>query len=272
MASAESRLPVPKTYKLYIGGKFPRSESGRYLTATAPGGRGQRLADYCRASRKDLRDAVRAAREAQPGWAGASAYLNDPKWKGKIAVFEPTRPGPGSNTISYLMKLHGEQFVKDLFFVQKAKRTRNRRQLVNWVVQEKYPIALAISITEVARLRREGFKIRFIQPKDLVPPEGPASGVMVLMKDAPHPKAAQLFLNWITTKEGMQLYTDLEGAPGTRIDLDTSKLLVPETIPDPNKKYFDTADWTYVTTESRTLFKKLKKMLGGGKSRKRKRK
>jgi acyl-CoA reductase-like NAD-dependent aldehyde dehydrogenase len=61
-----SRLPVRKTYKLYIGGAFPRSESGRTYLAE-----GQNVA---RASRKDLRDAVKAARGAQPGWAGATAY------------------------------------------------------------------------------------------------------------------------------------------------------------------------------------------------------
>ncbi len=61
-----SRLPVKKTYKLYIGGAFPRSESGRTYLAE-----GQNVA---RASRKDLRDAVRAARTAQPGWAAATAY------------------------------------------------------------------------------------------------------------------------------------------------------------------------------------------------------
>jgi acyl-CoA reductase-like NAD-dependent aldehyde dehydrogenase len=61
-----SRLPIKKTYKLYIGGAFPRSESGRTYLAE-----GQNVA---RASRKDLRDAVRAARTAQPGWGGATAY------------------------------------------------------------------------------------------------------------------------------------------------------------------------------------------------------
>src|ERR1700747_3456020 len=60
------RLPVKKTYKLYIGGAFPRSESGRTYDAE-----GQNVA---RASRKDVRDAVRAARGAQPGWAAATAY------------------------------------------------------------------------------------------------------------------------------------------------------------------------------------------------------
>jgi acyl-CoA reductase-like NAD-dependent aldehyde dehydrogenase len=61
-----TRLPVRKTYKLFVGGAFPRSESGRtYLVD------GQNVA---RASRKDLRDAVRAARSAQPKWGGATAY------------------------------------------------------------------------------------------------------------------------------------------------------------------------------------------------------
>ena len=68
------RLAVLKTYKLYIGGKFPRTESGRTMTAT-DAKTGEHLAHYCHASRKDLRDAVRAARSAQAGWANATAYL-----------------------------------------------------------------------------------------------------------------------------------------------------------------------------------------------------
>jgi acyl-CoA reductase-like NAD-dependent aldehyde dehydrogenase len=61
-----SRLPIKKTYKLFLGGAFPRSESGRTYLAERQ--------NVARASRKDLRDAVRAARAAFPGWAGATAY------------------------------------------------------------------------------------------------------------------------------------------------------------------------------------------------------
>jgi acyl-CoA reductase-like NAD-dependent aldehyde dehydrogenase len=60
------RLPVRKTYKLYVGGGFPRSESGRSYEAEG--------ANVALASRKDLRDAVRAAREALPKWASLTAY------------------------------------------------------------------------------------------------------------------------------------------------------------------------------------------------------
>lgn len=68
------RLKVLKTYKLYIGGKFPRTESGRTMTAS-DARTGTHLAHYCHASRKDFRDAVVAARSAQPGWRAAGAYL-----------------------------------------------------------------------------------------------------------------------------------------------------------------------------------------------------
>jgi acyl-CoA reductase-like NAD-dependent aldehyde dehydrogenase len=67
-----TRLDVKKTYKLYIGGKFPRSESGRYLPAKSV--KGERLDNFSHASRKDFRDAVVAARAAAGGWSKASAY------------------------------------------------------------------------------------------------------------------------------------------------------------------------------------------------------
>jgi len=69
---AERRVPVKKTHKLYIGGAFPRSESGRSYVVATPSG--EFLANAALGSRKDVRDAVVAARAAQPGWAGATAY------------------------------------------------------------------------------------------------------------------------------------------------------------------------------------------------------
>jgi acyl-CoA reductase-like NAD-dependent aldehyde dehydrogenase len=79
------RLEVIKTYKLFIDGKFPRSESGRTIelfkpaasskASRATGASSAVVAHVCRASRKDLRDAVGAARKALPGWSGATAYL-----------------------------------------------------------------------------------------------------------------------------------------------------------------------------------------------------
>ena len=71
-AKNAARLPVMKTYKIFIGGKFPRTESGRYYQPT--GTDGKPLANVCRGSRKDVRDAVVAARGAVGGWASRSAF------------------------------------------------------------------------------------------------------------------------------------------------------------------------------------------------------
>jgi len=66
------RLDVLKTYKIYIDGKFPRTESGRYYILKDNDGK--QLGNICKSSRKDFREAVVAARKAQPGWAAKTAY------------------------------------------------------------------------------------------------------------------------------------------------------------------------------------------------------
>lgn len=73
MARTAERLPVEKTYKIYIDGKFPRTESGRYYKLN--GAQDRVIANVCRSSRKDFRNAVVAARKAFGGWARTSAYL-----------------------------------------------------------------------------------------------------------------------------------------------------------------------------------------------------
>src|SRR2546423_2006103 len=70
--STSERLPVLKTYKIYIGGKFPRTESGRYYLLK--NAKGDAIANMCLCSRKDFREAVVVARAAQSSWAGKSAF------------------------------------------------------------------------------------------------------------------------------------------------------------------------------------------------------
>ena len=73
-AARNGRLQVLKTYKMYVGGAFIRSESGKVVPAFAPDGK-TLLAQVCRGSRKDFRDAVVAARKAFPKWSASAAYL-----------------------------------------------------------------------------------------------------------------------------------------------------------------------------------------------------
>ena len=73
-AASNGRLQLLKTYKLYVGGAFIRSESGKVVPAVSPDGK-MTLAQVCRGSRKDFRDAVVAARKAFAKWSGTGAYL-----------------------------------------------------------------------------------------------------------------------------------------------------------------------------------------------------
>jgi acyl-CoA reductase-like NAD-dependent aldehyde dehydrogenase len=91
-----SRIDINKTYKLYIGGAFPRSESGRAYEVK--GSNKKFLANPALASRKDLRDAVVAAKSAQAGWAGATAFN-----RGQILY-----------RIAEIMQGRSEQFVEEI--------------------------------------------------------------------------------------------------------------------------------------------------------------
>lgn len=96
VAAASERIGVVKTYKLYVGGKFPRTESGRYYKVMDRNG--DTLANVCRASRKDFREAVVAARAAFPGWHETSAFL-----RGQILY-----------RIAEMLEGRKEQFVAEL--------------------------------------------------------------------------------------------------------------------------------------------------------------
>jgi len=107
-AEKHARLPVAKTYKIYIDGKFPRTESGRYFALE--NGKREVIANVCRGSRKDFRNAVVAARKAQPGWAGASAYL-----RGQILY-----------RIAEMLEGRSEQFVAELVLQGVSRRAAER--------------------------------------------------------------------------------------------------------------------------------------------------
>jgi len=108
MPAKNQRIAVAKTYKIYIGGKFPRTESGRYFTLQDK--RGNVIANMCRGSRKDFRNAVVAARKAQAGWAKASAYL-----RGQILY-----------RIAEMLEGRREQFVTELVLQGSTQRAASK--------------------------------------------------------------------------------------------------------------------------------------------------
>lgn len=108
MASKSKRLEVLKTYKLYIGGQFPRTESGRYYCPVNK--KGEKIANVCMASRKDLRDAIGAARAAFGAWSSRSAFN-----RGQILY-----------RIAEMLEGRKQQFLQELVFQGISKSTANR--------------------------------------------------------------------------------------------------------------------------------------------------
>lgn len=109
--TSRDRIGVRKTYKLYIGGQFPRTESGRsYEVFDA---RGRLLANACRGTRKDIREAVRAARKAFPGWSKKTAYN-----RSQILY-----------RIAELMEGRRDQFVAEVRDAQGVSRQRATREV-----------------------------------------------------------------------------------------------------------------------------------------------
>jgi acyl-CoA reductase-like NAD-dependent aldehyde dehydrogenase len=131
VAAPASRIEVRKTYKLYIGGAFPRSESGRsYLVSAADGAP---LANANRGSRKDLRDAVRAARTAFPGWAARTA----------------TNRGQVLYRVAELLEGRRDQFVDEVAAAEGLTAARAREAVVRSIDRWVWYAGWADKITQV---------------------------------------------------------------------------------------------------------------------------
>lgn len=193
-------------------------------------------------------------------------HVNDllnPKWRGKISTEDPTTTGAGANMAARFYTQIGAEFVKQLYIDQKPARTRERRQMADWLARGTYPICFNCREDDVRPLQKEGFKILEIFELAGVP--GTINGspwLLSVANKAPHPKAAQVFANWILSKEGLETYARGYGSVTLRTDIDHS-FLRPGNIPKPGVKYFDDTDWKWVVTGRHESREKVWKLLKG---------
>jgi iron(III) transport system substrate-binding protein len=187
--------------------------------------------------------------------------LLDPKWKGRIALFDPTVPGTGIRTASAFYALLGEEFVRRLYLDQRPVLTRKRRQLADWLARGTYPLVFGVPTREIERLKEEGFPVTAIYSfPDFGGVSQAGSGILTLINKAPHPNAARLFINWIASREGLGFYSRVNQAVTTCSDLDES-FLPAEQIPRPGQAYFDNSDWKYSITTKTEVRLRMKRIL-----------
>jgi iron(III) transport system substrate-binding protein len=184
-------------------------------------------------------------RYVKPEEIKSARDLLNPKWKGKISAFDPTVRGGGTETAGTYLQL-GEEFVRRLYVDQQATISRNTRQLADWLGRGAYPISLDGSGAEVRQMQREGIPVvQLYSLPDVAGKTTAGTGYVVLMNRAPHPNAARVFLNWIGSKEGLEVYARAYGHSTTRSDINEASFLPPEEIPRAGVNYFDTDDFSW---------------------------
>jgi len=149
-------------------------------------------------------------------------FLN-PKWKGKLGFLDPRTPGSGQSIWSFLWDVKGEGYLRKLV-AQDLFVSRDQRQLADALAKGKLAIALGVSFYTL-----EGFITADLPIKELPKlkegrPSSNGSGVIGIVKAPPHPNAAKVFVNWLLSKEGQELYVKVMHQSTRRLDVDTKWL------------------------------------------------
>jgi iron(III) transport system substrate-binding protein len=146
--------------------------------------------------------------------------LLDPKWKGKIAILDPRTPGAGESTWGFLWKVKGEQFLNKLA-AQEMLVGRNLRQLGEAVARGKAALSIGLSYYTYLPFIKAGLPVRPLSAVKEGFYAASGSGNVTVLRGAPHPNAAGVFLHWLLSKEGQTAFTKAMGQPTRRLDVDT---------------------------------------------------
>ena len=145
------------------------------------------------------------------------------KWKGKMGFLDPRTPGSGASLWSYLREIKGEGFLKQLV-EQKLVLGRDQRVLAESVAKGKLTLVMGLTYYSFAPFVKAGLPVHPLpEPKEGVYISG-GSGHLVVLKDAPHPNAAKVFVNWLLGKEGQDIFSRTMGQGTRRLDVDTKGL------------------------------------------------
>jgi ABC-type Fe3+ transport system substrate-binding protein len=188
--------------------------------------------------------------------------LLNPKWKGKIVAHDPTVPGTGSNDAARLYVQYGEDFIKKLYIDQQPRILRDRRQITDGIMRGSFAIALGAEDDDMEKLAKEGIPVVPIyELSDLPGSTSAGVGQLALMSNAPHPNAAKLFINWMASKEGMELFSRTRGGAPTRNDVNELSFLPAENVPKPGVDYFDTYDWEFTLSTKEKIRERMGELL-----------
>ncbi len=198
----------------------------------------------------------------KPGEITSYSDLLKPEYKGKLVTFDPTINGAGSQHAAYLAYKLGPDFIRKLYLDQQPLKSQDNRQISDWVGRGNYPIAIVMNAVNIEQAKADGLPVKEMGPFKEAPGYlTGGSGLMAEIKDAPHPNAAQLFLNWMAIDRGQDVYDRAAQliSPRTGVKNDW----VPEyVIPKPGVDYTDSYSWDYTLNTYPKNFELVRRIAG----------
>jgi iron(III) transport system substrate-binding protein len=161
--------------------------------------------------------------QAEAGEIRSFDDLLNPKWKGRIGVLDPRNPGSGQNTWSFLWKAKGEEFLTKLA-QQELLVNQNLRQLADALAKGKLAFTLGLSHYTFDPFIKAGLPVGPVSRIKDGAHANNGSGVITVVKNPPHPNAAKVFVNWLLSKEGQEIYGKAMTQGTRRLDVNTEWL------------------------------------------------
>jgi ABC-type Fe3+ transport system substrate-binding protein len=190
--------------------------------------------------------------------------LLNPKFKGKIVVYDPRSGGPGVQVAGYVGSQMGMDFLKSLYIGQDVVYSLNSRQMAEWIARGVYTVGLGVLTSDYITLKDAG--ITNLIPADLKDGPGTLSGgfsVVLLPKGAPHPNAATVFLNWFASQPGQKIYSAAMKTVSRRSDIEADPSIPSYTVPKPGIAYQDQYNEGWLTNVRAVVIGQALQAIGG---------
>jgi iron(III) transport system substrate-binding protein len=149
--------------------------------------------------------------------------LLNPKWKNKIGYLDPRSAGGGTATWAFFLKIKGEEFLKKLA-AQDMLLSRDQRQLGDSLTKGKVALTIGLTYYSLAPFIKAGLPIQSLPEVKEGTYTSCGSGALSIIKASPHPNATKVFVNWLLSKEGQEVYGKAMGQATRRLDVETKWL------------------------------------------------
>jgi len=146
--------------------------------------------------------------------------LLNPKWKGRIVMTDPkSRGNIGNWRYLYYNPELGPAFVRRLLTEAEVTFSSNERQMMDWLASGKHAIYVMAKDEDVAQAMKQGLSVDFLESHKEMAELGTGSGHIAFFKNAPHPNAAKVYINWFLSREGQIAWQKYTGGNSFRIDI-----------------------------------------------------